>query len=57
MSYLCTHTGKGYMGQVDVVLGETDYQNYAILYYLRRNKITLKLYGECVQDYICAMTL
>lgn len=45
------------MGQVDVVLGETDYQNYAILYYLRRNKITLKLYGECVQDYICTMTL
>ncbi|XP_018412242.1 PREDICTED: complement component C8 gamma chain [Nanorana parkeri] len=37
---------KGYLGQVDVVLAETDYQNYAILYYQRRNKITLKLYGR-----------
>ncbi|XP_077333101.1 complement component C8 gamma chain [Lithobates pipiens] len=41
-----TIKGKGYMGQVDVVLGETDYQNYAILYYQRRNKITLKLYAR-----------
>ncbi|KAM5146354.1 complement component C8 gamma chain [Mantella aurantiaca] len=38
--------GKGYMGKVDVVLAETDYQNYAIFYYQRKNKITLKLYGR-----------
>ncbi|XP_069842183.1 complement component C8 gamma chain [Dendropsophus ebraccatus] len=37
---------KGYAGSLDMVVGETDYQNYAILYYQRRNKITLKLYGR-----------
>ncbi|XP_072287535.1 complement component C8 gamma chain [Pyxicephalus adspersus] len=41
-----TLKAKGYMGQVEVVIAETDYHNYAILYYQRRNKITLKLYGR-----------
>ncbi|XP_075041500.1 complement component C8 gamma chain [Mixophyes fleayi] len=37
---------KGYSSNLDVVVAETDHQNYAILYYQRRNKITLKLYGR-----------
>ncbi|XP_040261149.1 complement component C8 gamma chain [Bufo bufo] len=41
-----TLKARGYVGSLDMVVGETDYQNYAILYYQRRNKITLKLYGR-----------
>ncbi|XP_066435813.1 complement component C8 gamma chain [Eleutherodactylus coqui] len=41
-----TLKAQGYAGSVDMVVGDTDYQNYAILYYQRRNKITLKLYGR-----------
>ncbi|KAG8544353.1 hypothetical protein GDO81_022631, partial [Engystomops pustulosus] len=41
-----TLKAKGYQGSLDMVVGETDYQNYAILYYQRRNKITIKLYGR-----------
>ncbi|XP_075690894.1 complement component C8 gamma chain [Rhinoderma darwinii] len=41
-----TMKAQGYIGSLDMVVGETDYQNYAILYYQRTNKITLKLYGR-----------
>ncbi|XP_063792242.1 complement component C8 gamma chain [Pseudophryne corroboree] len=36
----------GYGGDAQVVVAATDYQNYAILYYQRRKKITIKLYGR-----------
>lgn len=29
----------------EIVIGETDYSSYAILYYQKRGKITMKLYG------------
>uniref|UniRef100_A0A8C5WIW3 Lipocalin/cytosolic fatty-acid binding domain-containing protein n=1 Tax=Leptobrachium leishanense TaxID=445787 RepID=A0A8C5WIW3_9ANUR len=38
---LCSGRGSSLM-----VVGETDYENYAILYYQRQRKITLKLYGR-----------
>uniref|UniRef100_A0A8C5QQP3 Lipocalin/cytosolic fatty-acid binding domain-containing protein n=1 Tax=Leptobrachium leishanense TaxID=445787 RepID=A0A8C5QQP3_9ANUR len=38
-------TVKG-RGSSLMVVGETDYENYAILYYQRQRKITLKLYGR-----------
>ncbi|KAM3912490.1 complement component C8 gamma chain [Leptodactylus fuscus] len=41
-----TLKAQGYAGSVEIVVGETDHQNYAILYHQRRNKITLKLYGR-----------
>ncbi|XP_075435219.1 complement component C8 gamma chain isoform X1 [Ascaphus truei] len=37
---------RGYKGQLDVVVGETDHQSYAILYYQRQRKITVKLYAR-----------
>ncbi|KAM4697168.1 complement component C8 gamma chain [Rhinophrynus dorsalis] len=37
---------RGYGMSVDIVVAETDYQNYAILYYQRMRKITVKLYGR-----------
>ncbi|MEE6504853.1 hypothetical protein FKM82_005361 [Ascaphus truei] len=39
-------TARGYKGQLDVVVGETDHQSYAILYYQRQRKITVKLYAR-----------
>uniref|UniRef100_A0A8C5QVJ4 Lipocalin/cytosolic fatty-acid binding domain-containing protein n=1 Tax=Leptobrachium leishanense TaxID=445787 RepID=A0A8C5QVJ4_9ANUR len=41
---LCS--GRGSSLKVEMVVGETDYENYAILYYQRQRKITLKLYGR-----------
>lgn len=29
----------------EIVIGETDYDSYAIMYYQKRGKITMKLYG------------
>lgn len=29
----------------EIVIGETDYESYAIMYYQKRGKITMKLYG------------
>ncbi|XP_041670450.1 complement component C8 gamma chain [Cheilinus undulatus] len=34
----------------EIVIGETDYDNYAIMYYQKRGKITMKLYGRSVDD-------
>ncbi|XP_064420185.1 complement component C8 gamma chain [Latimeria chalumnae] len=38
--------GRGYRNYVDVVVGETDYNSYAILYYGKQRTISLKLYGR-----------
>ncbi|KAM4662109.1 complement component C8 gamma chain [Discoglossus pictus] len=37
---------RGYRGQLDAVVGETDYRSYAIVYYQRQRKITVKLYAR-----------
>lgn len=29
----------------EIVIGETDYDSYAIMYYQKKGKITMKLYG------------
>lgn len=29
----------------EIVIGETDYNSYAVIYYKKRGKITVKLYG------------
>ncbi|XP_069561621.1 complement component C8 gamma chain [Brachyistius frenatus] len=34
----------------DIVIGETDYNSMAILYYQKRGKITMKLYGRSVDN-------
>ncbi|XP_041817706.1 complement component C8 gamma chain [Chelmon rostratus] len=34
----------------EIVIGETDYESYAIMYYQKRGKITMKLYGRSVDD-------
>ncbi|CAH2291471.1 complement component C8 gamma chain, partial [Pelobates cultripes] len=39
---------RGSIRQLDMVVAETDYENYAILYYQRQKKITIKLYGQFV---------
>ncbi|XP_026517906.2 complement component C8 gamma chain-like, partial [Terrapene carolina triunguis] len=39
--------GRG--SNVDVVVGETDYSSYAILYYQKLRKISIKLYGRSVR--------
>ncbi|KAM6337599.1 complement component C8 gamma chain isoform 2-T2 [Alca torda] len=38
--------GRGYGRKVDVVVGETDYSTYAILYYQKGRSISVKLYGR-----------
>ncbi|NWI09282.1 CO8G protein, partial [Crypturellus soui] len=38
--------GRGYGSKVDVVVGETDYSSYAILYYQKGRSISVKLYGR-----------
>ncbi|NXE55663.1 CO8G protein, partial [Casuarius casuarius] len=38
--------GRGYSSKVDVVVGQTDYSSYAILYYQRGRSISVKLYGR-----------
>ncbi|XP_057680849.1 complement component C8 gamma chain [Corythoichthys intestinalis] len=35
---------------IDIVIGETDYTSYAIMYYQKRGKITMKLYGRSVDN-------
>lgn len=34
----------------DIVIGETDYNSYAIMYYQKRGKTTMKLYGRSVDN-------
>ncbi|KAM4606407.1 complement component C8 gamma chain [Polymixia lowei] len=34
----------------EVVIGETDYSSYAVIYYQKKGKITLKLYGRSVDN-------
>ncbi|XP_038582345.1 complement component C8 gamma chain isoform X1 [Micropterus salmoides] len=34
----------------EIVIGETDYDSYAIMYYQKQDKITMKLYGRSVDD-------
>ncbi|GAB0198313.1 complement component C8 gamma chain isoform X2 [Grus americana] len=41
--------GRGYGGKVDVVVGETDHNSYAILYYQKGRSISVKLYGRSSQ--------
>ncbi|KAL4624714.1 complement component C8 gamma chain [Arapaima gigas] len=36
---------KGHSKDIDIVLAETDYNSYAILYYQKGDQITMKLYG------------
>ncbi|XP_015687143.1 complement component C8 gamma chain [Protobothrops mucrosquamatus] len=40
---------KGRSAPVDVVVGETDYSSYAILYFQKKCKISAKLYGRTAQ--------
>ncbi|XP_008299593.1 complement component C8 gamma chain [Stegastes partitus] len=35
---------------IDIVIGETDYTSYAIMYYQKHGKMTLKLYGRSVDN-------
>ncbi|XP_022045703.1 complement component C8 gamma chain [Acanthochromis polyacanthus] len=35
---------------IDIVIAETDYTSYAIMYYQKHGKITLKLYSRSVDD-------
>ncbi|XP_054478948.1 complement component C8 gamma chain [Anoplopoma fimbria] len=43
---------KGNRPELDteIVIGETDYNSYAIMYYQKRGKITMKLYGRSVDN-------
>ncbi|KFQ63876.1 Complement component C8 gamma chain, partial [Pelecanus crispus] len=41
--------GRGYASKVDIVVGETDHSNYAILYYEKGQSISVKLYGRTSQ--------
>ncbi|GAA6228346.1 complement component C8 gamma chain [Lates japonicus] len=34
----------------EIVIGETDYTSYAVLYYQKKGKITMKLYGRSVDN-------
>ncbi|XP_035508925.1 complement component C8 gamma chain [Morone saxatilis] len=45
-------TLKGPRPELDtqIVIGETDYNSYAIMYYHKRGKITMKLYGRSVDN-------
>ncbi|XP_064188817.1 complement component C8 gamma chain isoform X2 [Anguilla rostrata] len=53
--YLSTKTSGRFLlksrnkmaNDIDIIVGETDYNSYAILYYQKRGKISIKLY-ECV---------
>ncbi|XP_061093514.1 complement component C8 gamma chain [Conger conger] len=59
--YLSTKTSGRFLlksrnkkNDIDVVIGETDYNSYSILYYQKRGKISIKLYGrsERLEDHI-----
>ncbi|XP_042642781.1 complement component C8 gamma chain isoform X1 [Tyto alba] len=41
--------GHGYGSKVDMVVGETDYSSYTILYYQKGRNISVKLYGRTSQ--------
>ncbi|XP_075762114.1 complement component C8 gamma chain [Pelodiscus sinensis] len=40
---------RGRGSNVDVLVGETDYSSYAIMYYQKHRKISIKLYGRSVR--------
>ncbi|KAG5850341.1 complement component C8 gamma chain isoform X1 [Anguilla rostrata] len=52
--YLSTKTSGRFLlksrnkmaNDIDIIVGETDYNSYAILYYQKRGKISIKLYGR-----------
>ncbi|KAJ8375421.1 hypothetical protein SKAU_G00060010 [Synaphobranchus kaupii] len=48
------HQGDKPTNGIDISVGEIDYNSYAILYYQKRGKISMKLYGrsERLQDHI-----
>ncbi|CAI5673433.1 complement component C8 gamma chain [Oreochromis niloticus] len=35
---------------IEIVIGDTDYNSYAIMYYQKQGKITMKLYGKSVDN-------
>ncbi|KAE8582127.1 hypothetical protein XENTR_v10019964 [Xenopus tropicalis] len=41
--------GRGSKGPIDMVVGDTDYESYAILFYQRQRKLSMKLYGRKTQ--------
>lgn len=41
---------QGAHGKVDVVVGETDYRNFAILYLQRAQQLSVKLYGASTRE-------
>ncbi|NXS63013.1 CO8G protein, partial [Brachypteracias leptosomus] len=41
--------GRGHGSRVDVVVGDTDYSSYAILYYQKGRSVSVKLYGRASQ--------
>lgn len=48
-SAFSTHTacrvGTRAEQNTEIVIGETDYNSYAVIYYQKRGKMTVKLYG------------
>uniref|UniRef100_A0A8C9B0C8 Complement C8 gamma chain n=1 Tax=Phocoena sinus TaxID=42100 RepID=A0A8C9B0C8_PHOSS len=44
---------RGARGAVDVVVGETDYRGFAILYLERARQLSVKLYGTSPRDRVC----
>ncbi|XP_018616577.1 complement component C8 gamma chain [Scleropages formosus] len=40
---------KGHSTDINIVVAETDYNSYAILYYQKQDQITMKLYGRSTQ--------
>ncbi|KAM9324300.1 complement component C8 gamma chain [Gastrophryne carolinensis] len=55
--FLHLSAGKGYAKDVEMVVGDTDYENYAILYYQKSRKISMKLYGESDYSHTSQMPL
>lgn len=47
MLLLWSALAPGARGPVHVVVSETDYQSFAILYLERARKLSMKLYGAC----------
>lgn len=48
LTWLCP--ARGARGAVDVVIGETDYQGFAILYLERARRLSVKLYGASTRE-------
>ncbi|XP_059782071.1 complement component C8 gamma chain isoform X1 [Balaenoptera ricei] len=44
---------RGARGAVDVVVGETDYRGFAIVYLERARQLSVKLYGTSPRDRVC----